>query len=310
MGPIVVTAGETFVDIDAVACAIAYAELLRLHGREALAVFPGPLNHSVTPCVKSLGLSYETVCPESADSFVIVDTSNPDHLALCVDIDRVSEIYDHHDGFQIFWQERLGERSRIDMIGAAATLIWEAFERANAGVRISQTSARLLCYAIVSNTLNFKFSLTCERDHRAFHALLPHARFQDGWIEQYFLEVEQAVVSDLVSSIRNDTKVANTPGLGENVAVGQLELWDPSELLRSRRKEMETVLAEISERWLINLPSLKDGTTIFLSPDPDIQLAITEALSITFENDVAIAQGLFLRKTYLPLLRTRRTETK
>ncbi len=48
MSPIVITTGQAFADIDAVACAIAYAELLTLEGKSSEVVLPGTLNNSVT----------------------------------------------------------------------------------------------------------------------------------------------------------------------------------------------------------------------------------------------------------------------
>ena len=44
MNSIVVTTGQAFADIDAVGCAIAYAELLRVEGKSAEVVLPGTLN--------------------------------------------------------------------------------------------------------------------------------------------------------------------------------------------------------------------------------------------------------------------------
>lgn len=40
MKPTIVTTGQAFADIDAVGCAIAYAELLRAEGKSAEAVLP------------------------------------------------------------------------------------------------------------------------------------------------------------------------------------------------------------------------------------------------------------------------------
>ena len=53
---IVVTAGQTFNDIDVLACAIAYSELLLLEGKKSEVVLPGPLNNSVTNIIRSWGL--------------------------------------------------------------------------------------------------------------------------------------------------------------------------------------------------------------------------------------------------------------
>ena len=64
----IVTTGEAFTDIDALACAIAYGELLKLEGKEAEVVLPGLLNHSITPTIKSWNLDFKTG-PSFSDYF-------------------------------------------------------------------------------------------------------------------------------------------------------------------------------------------------------------------------------------------------
>ena len=53
--PILVTAGSTYLDIDAYACAVAMAELLRLEGYEALAYSTATANYSVVPSLSKNG---------------------------------------------------------------------------------------------------------------------------------------------------------------------------------------------------------------------------------------------------------------
>ena len=71
---IIISAGKTFNDIDAFACALAYRELLEKEGKGSLVVFPGPLNHSVTDLVKQ----------QSAD-FVIEYTLKQDDRTIYVE---------------------------------------------------------------------------------------------------------------------------------------------------------------------------------------------------------------------------------
>ena len=55
---IVVTAGDKYTDIDVLACAIAYTELLNREGKNAEAVLAGVFNKSVTDKIKSWNLKY------------------------------------------------------------------------------------------------------------------------------------------------------------------------------------------------------------------------------------------------------------
>lgn len=204
----VVTTGQAFADIDAVACTIAYAELLRLEGRTAEALFPGTLNKSVTPTVRAWDLDYRTE-PSAADAeFVVMDISDPKYFAVAANAGTITEVYDHHPGFEEYWQGRLGEHSHIELIGACATLIWEEFEKRGKANEISRLSARLLAVAILSNTLNFGAVITDERDRRAFETLWQRSELPNTWIAEYFAEQEAAVAENVTQTIIDDTKVS------------------------------------------------------------------------------------------------------
>lgn len=129
MKNIVVTSGQAFADIDAVGCAIAYAELFRLEGKPAEAVFPGVLNNSVTESVKAWGLEYLTDPTDPDTQYVLVDISDLQYVAACTRQGTVIEVYDHHPGFESYWKEKIVADAHIEPIGAAATLIWEEFKK-------------------------------------------------------------------------------------------------------------------------------------------------------------------------------------
>lgn len=84
-----------FIDIDGLACAVAYAELLRLERKNAVAVLTDPLNMSVTPSLRKIAVHY-TATYEVGDEYVIVDMSDPRVLETFIPMDRITEIYDHH----------------------------------------------------------------------------------------------------------------------------------------------------------------------------------------------------------------------
>jgi len=76
---IIVTSGTKYTDVDVLACATAYSDLLNLLNKPATAVLYGPLNASITKTVKSWKLNYKSRhSPKPKDCFVLVDTSNPD----------------------------------------------------------------------------------------------------------------------------------------------------------------------------------------------------------------------------------------
>src|SRR3989339_1111560 len=156
--PLIITAGEKYNDIDALGCGVAYQKLLEPQGKSAAVVFRGPLNESVTKTIRSWDYDLQVALLNNAAEFnyILVDVSEPSHFAKFVILDQVVEIFDHRYGFQDYWLERLGDKSRIDLVGACATLIWEEYKKAGLAKNIDTVSANLLSTAIVSNTLNMQ----------------------------------------------------------------------------------------------------------------------------------------------------------
>lgn len=97
--------------------------------------------------------------------------SEPHIIEKIAPLDKVTEIFDHHFGFETYWKDKLGEKAKIEPIGAAATLIWEEYKKRGFENSISHESATLLAYAIISNTVHFLFDMTSERDKIALKEL-------------------------------------------------------------------------------------------------------------------------------------------
>lgn len=306
----IVTAGKSFNDIDAFGCAIAYAELLRLEGADARAVFAGPLNHSVTALALEQGGEFTAECiPADRDRFVFVDLSGADHFAFApVDESRIAEIYDHHYGFEDYWRERLGERSHIERVGAAATLIWEEVERRGFADRLSAASVNLLAIATLQNTLNFTSSETGERDRRAFDALSRRVTMGDGWQDRYFAECAKAIHANLGESIANDTKTLDAYFGSRALVFSQLEITeDPVAFLRDNRETIDAHWASTpTARHLMNLADIRSRTSLLCSDDP---AWLAETIVPLFEkaqsvSDRAILVSIVQRKQILKRLQT------
>lgn len=294
--PVVVTAGETWVDIDAFACAIAYAELLRLQGRESVVVIPGALNATITPALVALG-HYETTPPAAHADVVIVDVSDAKHFAKFVQLDDVVEIFDHHHGFEQHWNDTLGEKSHIEMIGACATLIFEAWVHANKVDDMSAASAQLLAAAIASNTLNFQIDITCERDHHAFAECLRIGNVDAQWIADYFAACDAAILADIPTALRNDTKFVN------GMTVGQLELWHSGDIVRAHQDVIAQTL-EGQGPWFLNAPSIGDRMNYLLCADDALKSKLSHAIGAVWSDNVGTTPKLMLRKEILRALST------
>ena len=299
----VVTSGQKFTDIDALACAVAYAEFLNRQGKESEVVLPGIFNASITQTVRDWDLSYRTTPSQLDALFVIVDVSDPEQIATCAKNKNIVEVFDHHSGFENFWQKRLGGESHIEFIGACATLIWEEYRKRD--MEISLLSSNLLSVAIVSNTLNFGAQITHQRDHDAFRELQELHPLSLEWIEKYFLDQEKDINADVAHAISNDTKVITDLNLKDSLVIGQLELWDGKGFLyKNTGLIKETLMKHGSPYWFMTIPSLKETKNYIYTENPSVQVMLSEALGVVFQENIGVTDKLWLRKEILKKLYT------
>ncbi len=292
-----VTLGNKYLDIDAYACAVAYAELLNLQGDDAIAYSAAPLNASINDTIRSWNVPLVTSYSlTDKDSFVIVDASEPDILEEAVDLDKVVEVIDHHLGFEDYWQQRIGNKAHIEFIGAACTLIYERWKQSGRIDQMSRLSARLLVCGILDNTLNFGASVTTDRDIEAYKQLLPVADLSPNWPEQYFSECQEGIFQDIATAIKNDTKTMDFRSFAKPIGFGQMAVWDGQEILHKHFNQLIATMSTTGPTWLINLISLEEGKSHFITENTDLQSWLEELLDIKFDGSVATAPRLWLRK--------------
>mgnify|MGYP004417263364 CR=1 FL=1 len=294
----IVTSGLSFLDIDAYAGCVAYAELLNLQGIEAIAFSSANINESVTQTIRSWKAPFITSYePSFNDSFILIDVSEPDYLEKTVDIDRVEEVIDHHVGYEKFWEEKIGSMSNIEFIGAACTQVYESWVKAKCLDKMSEVSARLLISGILDNTLNFKAGVTTKRDHEAYEALLSIANLPSDWTARYFQECEVSIFADIAGAIINDTKTMKFKQLdSDTVAFGQLVIWDANRAIDEYRSAIEETMALKSQDWFINVVSINDGRSFFLASNNKVIEWAKQILEVKFSDGLAIADRLWLRK--------------
>lgn len=295
----IVTSGLTFLDIDAYGGCIAYAELLRLQGVAAVAFSSATINESVTKTILSWRVDFvDAYTKNDEDTFVLIDVSEPEYLEKHVDIDRVEEVIDHHVGFEEFWKARLSkEKVNIEFIGAACTQVYEKWVASDLLNSMSETSARLLIAGILDNTLNFKASVTTSRDIAAYESLLKIANLSSNWIAQYFSECQESIFSDIQIALKNDTKMMKFHNINVNsIAFGQLVIWDANKAISEYRSDIEQTMGTMSNNWFINVVSINEGNSYFICSNDIVSGWATNILNIHFNNRLAKANRLWLRK--------------
>jgi inorganic pyrophosphatase/exopolyphosphatase len=290
-------------DMDSLACSVSYTELLNLEGKDATAYVPKDPAHTVTPEIKSWDFKYQTE-PTSEElkdmEFVLVDTTDPHTFPKFVDKDRIIEIYDHHIGYEEYWKEKLGENAKIEMIGACATLIWEEYKNRGYAEKISQTSARLLYAAIVSNTLNFKAALTSPRDAQAFEELSPIADMPKDWIQKYFIEQEEYIYQNTRQAILDDIKIIEFPNMGKKITIGQIELWESKQFVIDYKPLIKEILDNFDhKRWFFNAPCISMGKTYLFTENDEIREILEQNFGFKFENGIGEVDRLIERKEFV-----------
>jgi len=295
--PLVITAGSTYLDIDAYACIVAMADLLQLQGKCAIPYSAAPCNYSVAESLIKEGQILRVLpdgVSEDEGAYIIVDVSDPDFLKDSVPLDRVAEIYDHHVGFEEYWRGRIGDGAHIEFIGAAATLIYRKWKATELTDRMTRETALLLMAAILDNTLNLTSSNTTDEDREVFRALCRQAGVDDGFRASYFSEVQEVVEKDLKNAIFGDIKTVH----GNSVLppkIAQICVWSSRSVI-ARLPEIREWFGEDSESFMINLIDLRENCSFFVCDDERYRREIERVFNVRFEAGVARSPRAYLRK--------------
>ena len=295
---IVVTSGSKYIDIDAYASCIAYANLLNLKGKEAKAVSSAKTNESIPSSLLKLNIGLDNYKPSKEDEFIIIDVSNKAFFDKIVNEDKIIEVIDHHVGYEEYWKNKLQDKAKIEFVGAVATLIVELYEKEGFIHKITKELAILLISAILDNTLNLKAKVTSERDITAYEKL--ESIIQDRkYPEKYFLECQSQINKDLKLAIENDTKVEYVSQILPPI-FSQLTIWDKEMVLRNR-DILYTVLNHMGDKWMLNLICLKDGKSYLIAQDYEVQKNLEKLFNKTFKVDMMELDNVWLRKEIMKI---------
>ena len=297
---IIVTTGYPFTDIDSLACAIAYSELLSKSNVDSKVVLVGLMNSSITKTIKKWDVNYDKDLKINSEyGYVLVDISEPDYFPSFANLRNVIEVWDHRFGYRDFWKNKK-VRIVIEEVGSCATLIWEEFKRLKLENKISKVSANLLYTAIFSNTLNFNASVTTERDIKAFEELKKYIELPENWIKIYYKESEEQVLANPDLSIKNDTKVIDVKKRNIKITISQIELWNSFEFVDKNKEIIKNVLSSFgNEEWFITAPSISEGKNYIYTENSKIKDLLLNLIEAKFEGDIGVTSKLWLRKEIL-----------
>jgi manganese-dependent inorganic pyrophosphatase len=292
-------------DLDGVAGAFAYAEFLQKTGVKAEARIIGKAHDEAEYIINRFDLPYpESILnADNYDQVVLVDASDLNGLGGKISPEKVIEIIDHR---KVHEADKFPKaKVQIELVGAAATLIAEKFMENN--IEVSRESAILLYGAIISNTLNFKGTVTTDRDRRAAQYLLQKTKIPNAhnfWRE-LFMAKSDLSGSKLQDRIKDDTACFV---IGEKkISIAQLEIIGAKKLIDEREAEIIQVLNDLKKELNLdyvfqNTLELEDDKNFFVTDHKETKILLEKVLNVKFKGNVAERAGLILRKEITPLL--------
>jgi len=291
-------------DLDGIACSIAYADLLNQKNISAKPVYFGTLGLEVDfvkNYTRSLPIEKHTGDYESDVEFVLVDTADPDAIEPAIPIDKVKEIFDHRQ--LVFVDKFINAKNHIELVGSCATLITEEFIKLN--FKPSLNTSIYLYSAIVSNTINFKNSVTTQRDIDAANWLRNITGLTDDYTRQMF-EAKSNITSDNLCNVLTQDFAIKTIK-GKNIGIAQIEMVDVNRM----SSDLNATLIQILNRFksenkldyifFTGIDIIK-GFNIFYTIDDDSKSIFSKALDITDLVSGYKTNAIIMRKQIWPKL--------
>lgn len=281
-------------DLDGVACAYAYAELLQAQGRAAIAWYVGEPDGEAMFALERLGWPdfAADALAASAEEFILVDSSDLDGIPSSIDPSLFSEVIDHRFYTSASTQFPAA-RVEIEPVGAAATLIAERFVKA--GYTPTRRSATLLYGAIHSNTLDLKGDLTTDRDVDASRWLRDTGLPPSNWLDEQFAHRRDEILGNFRAMIQREQKEYRNKEIGA-FRIAQLEFIGAEKAIATERTIIEQTIAIVEPTTCLNLVDITSSTSFFITSSPAIQSKLENMLGAQFISNVAQFSPALLRK--------------
>lgn len=291
-------------DIDGVAGSIAYAEFLDKTSKKVTVGILGEPYDEAKYILDRFNLKYPEVFNNVKDfeEVILVDASDLDGLDGKVPPEKVIEIIDHRKVHEA--DKFKNAKVQIELVGSVCTLIAEKFIQNN--IEISKESATLLCGAIISNTINFKSTVTTERDKKAFEWLNKRALLPNEFSDELFKAKSNLSGEKLKEQIYAD--FANFYLNSKKVGIAQLEIIGVKELIEQREKEVLDILNLLKQEMnldfvFLNAIDLKIPNSTLIADDKETQKLLEKIFDIKFDTNYVELKNLIMRKQIVPLLK-------
>ena len=283
-------------DTDSVTAAIAYAELLKAQGEDAVPSMQGEMNPETVTVLERFGVNApEIMTDATGKTIALVDHSDLNQAPDNLDANNVVAIIDHH---------KIGDVTTnnpifccVKPVGCTGTVLKQLYDIA--GVSVDGKVAGLMLSAILSDTVNFKSPTCTDEDKKAVAELKEIAGVSDT--DELFMEMLKAKSSvdgvpakDLLNRDYKDFDMN-----GNKVGCGQLELATLEQVADIRDDLLNAMKEQKAEGGhhtilLMLTDVVKEGTDLLvLSDDPAV---IEGAFGAKMDGDSMWVPGMMSRK--------------
>ena len=238
------------------------------------------------------------------EEYIIVDLNSRDQMNEAVSVDRIVEIIDHH-GISKYLHTYTGlKRLQIDRLGAAATIVAERFKES--GLKPSRESAILLYYGIISNSINFKASITSKRDIEAANWLKSICdEISEEKIRDIFVEKSKIEDENLRTEMECELPMFTHD---KNVLVGQLEICNIEDFIEEKEELIDTILDQINSEkdvdyLFVNCVDILNGYSLIYCTLDRSKRMVEEVFGFKFNGDIAKTNRLIQRKELTKAIR-------
>ncbi|MCW5211891.1 manganese-dependent inorganic pyrophosphatase [Desulfobulbus sp. TB] len=283
-------------DTDSVTAAIAYAELLKAGGEDAIASMQGAMNPETETVLKRFDVVAPEIMTDAAGKTVaLVDHSDLNQAPDNINADSVVAIVDHH---------KIGDVTTnnpifccVKPVGCTGTVLKQLYD--TEGVAVDPKVAGLMLSAILSDTVNFKSPTCTAEDKKAVAELKTIASVSDT--DELFMEMLKAKSSvdgvpakDLLNRDYKDFDMN-----GNKVGCGQLELATLDQVAAIRDdlyKAMEEQKAEGGHHTILLMLTdvVKEGTDLVVLSDDSA--LVESAFDGKLEGNSMWVDGMMSRK--------------
>ncbi len=223
-------------DTDTVCSAIAYADLKRQLGFDAVPVRAGELNEETKFALNRFRFHEPALIDTLANKKVIlVDHNEKTQSPEGIDEAEILEVIDHH---KINFSYNHPIPFMTKPYGSTATLIYERFQSSPSVVIKKETAGLLLC-AILSDTIVMRGPTTTDIDRNVAAKLADMAQIHQ--VDEFGIELKKQKSSlkgkNPVDIINSDLKEFDLNG--KKVAIGQIEIVDNLDFKEHREELLE-----------------------------------------------------------------------